>query len=429
MTHQADTQLPRDRRWQFWIDRGGTFTDVVARRPDGQIVTHKVLSENPERYRDSAVQGIRDLLGVAAHEPVPAHLIDSVRMGTTVATNALLERKGAPTVLAITRGFADALRIGYQSRPKLFVRNIELPTLLYERVVEIDERIGAHGEVVRELDTRQAQAALRQAYENGIRSCAIVLMHGYRYAEHERRLKEIAQDIGYTQISVSHEVSPLMKLVARGDTTVVDAYLSPILRHYVSKSKAIWGCSVAVHAEQWRPHRRASLPGQGRDPVRARQAASWVRRRCRSARLRKIIGFDMGGTSTDVIALRGRVRTRVRHGSGGRAHPRADDENPYRCGWRRVDLRFRRRALARRPRERGGEPGPASYRRGGPLTVTDCNVMTGKISAQLFPHVFGPEGDLPLDRRRTREVRGARGADSRMRQARALASRESPRAS
>ena len=221
--------------WQFWIDRGGTFTDVVARRPDGTLVTHKLLSENPDRYRDAAVQGMRDLLGLAPGAPIPAAHIEAVKMGTTVATNALLERKGERTALVVTRGFADALRIGYQNRPKLFVRHIELPSLVYERVIVVDERIGAHGDVVQPLDVAAARAALADAHAAGIRAVAIVLMHGYRYTEHERMLGELARELGFAQVSVSHEVSPLMKLVSRGDTTVVDAYLSPILRRYVAQ--------------------------------------------------------------------------------------------------------------------------------------------------------------------------------------------------
>src|SRR5262249_10667936 len=222
-------------QWQFWIDRGGTFTDIVARKPDGTLTTHKLLSENPERYRDAAVAGIRELLGLAAADAIPAAAIEAVKRGTTVATHALLERKGERTVLAITRGFHDALRIAYQHRPRLFVRRIELPTLLYERVVEIDERIGAHGEVVEAIDLAAAERDLRSAFDAGIRACAIVLMHGYRYTAHEKALAELARRIGFPQVSVSHEVSPLMKLVSRGDTTVVDAYLSPILRRYVEQ--------------------------------------------------------------------------------------------------------------------------------------------------------------------------------------------------
>src|SRR5512136_189284 len=231
----STTGLHTETRWQFWIDRGGTFTDLVARRPDGQLVIHKLLSENPERYTDAPVQGIRDILGIPAGVPVPAEQIEVIKMGTTVATNALLERKGDRTVLAITKGFRDALRIGYQNRPDIFARQIVLPEMLYERVIEVGERYTARGEEIVPLDETSALASLQEAYNAGIRSCAIVLMHGYRYPDHEKRLKIIAQEIGFSQVSVSHEVSPLMKLVSRGDTTVVDAYLSPILRRYVAQ--------------------------------------------------------------------------------------------------------------------------------------------------------------------------------------------------
>src|SRR5688572_27801132 len=224
--------------WQFWIDRGGTFTDIVARRPDGTLVTHKLLSENPGRYDDAALQGIRELLDVPPAAALPVELIGSVRMGTTVATNALLERKGDRTVFVTTRGFADSLRIAYQHRPKLFVRHIELPSMLYEQVVEVDERVSAQGEIIRALDAEAAAAALASAFDRGIRACAIVLLHGYRFPEHEQQLAKLASDIGFTQVSVSHRVSPLMKLVSRGDTTVADAYLSPVLRRYVDQVAA-----------------------------------------------------------------------------------------------------------------------------------------------------------------------------------------------
>src|SRR5207302_9258334 len=229
---------PTHSPWQFWIDRGGTFTDIVARRSDGTLATHKLLSENPERYRDAAVHGIRELLGLAPGAPIAKGTIEAVKMGTTVATNALLERTGERTVLAITRGFGDALRIAYQNRPKLFVRKIVLPRPVYQHVIEIDERMGARGEIVRELDLVRAEVELRAAHADGIRACAIVLMHGYRYPEHEGSLAALARTIGFAQVSVSHEVSPLMKIVSRGDTTVVDAYLSPILRRYVEQVEA-----------------------------------------------------------------------------------------------------------------------------------------------------------------------------------------------
>src|SRR6185503_6340599 len=224
--------------WQFWIDSGGTFTDIVARRPDGALLTHKLLSENPERYDDAAIAGIRELLGVAPGAALPVERIEAVKMGTTVATNALLERKGDRTAFVTTRGFADSLRIAYQHRPKLFVRHVELPSMLYEEVVEIDERIGPHGEVVKPLDLARAEAALLGAFDRGIRACAIVLMHGYRHSIHEQQLAALAERLGFTQISVSHRVSPLMKLVSRGDTTVADAYLSPVLRRYVDRVAA-----------------------------------------------------------------------------------------------------------------------------------------------------------------------------------------------
>ena len=212
-------------RWQFWIDRGGTFTDVVGRAPDGRLATLKLLSENPEQYRDAAVEGIRRLLGLAAGEPITPERVECVKMGTTVATNALLERKGDRTLLVTTRGFRDALRIAYQARPRLFDRHIVLPELLYERVVEAHERVGAHGEVLLPLDEAHLRAELQAAFDAGIRSCAIVFMHGWRFSGHEVAAAALARALGFTQVSVSHAVSPLMKLVSRGDTTVVDAYL------------------------------------------------------------------------------------------------------------------------------------------------------------------------------------------------------------
>ena len=232
MTHP---QTQGASRWQFWIDRGGTFTDIVAKRPDGQLITHKLLSENPEQYRDAAVAGIRHLLGLAAGEPVTPALVECVKMGTTVATNALLERKGEPTLLVTTRGFRDALRIAYQDRPRLFDRHIQLPELLYARVVEAAERIGAQGEVLEALDEAALRVQLNEAFAAGLRSVAIVFMHGYRFTQHEAAAARIAREIGFAQVSASHETSPLMKLVSRGDTTVVDAYLSPILRRYVEQ--------------------------------------------------------------------------------------------------------------------------------------------------------------------------------------------------
>ncbi|AMM18721.1 5-oxoprolinase (plasmid) [Burkholderia sp. PAMC 28687] len=394
----SQTNTSHDRRWQFWVDRGGTFTDIVARRPDGRIVTHKVLSENPERYRDSAVHGIRELLGIASHGPVPAELIHSVRMGTTVATNALLERKGAPAVLAITKGFSDALRIAYQSRPKLFVQQIELPTLLYEQVVEIDERIGARGEVVHELDVEQARQALQGAFDNGIRSCAIVLMHGYRYTAHEKKLKNLAESIGFTQISVSHEVSPLMKLVSRGDTTVVDAYLSPILRRYVGQVEADLG-AVPLQFMQSNGGLTDAHRFQGKDAILSGPAGGIVgaAQVSKLAGFDRIIGFDMGGTSTDVTHYAGEYeREFATEVAGVRIRAPMMKIHTVAAGGGSI-CSFDGARFRVGPQSAGANPGPASYRRGGPLTVTDCNVMTGKISARWFPHVFGLEGNLPLD--------------------------------
>ncbi|MBL8662486.1 MAG: hypothetical protein JNM29_06640, partial [Candidatus Odyssella sp.] len=385
-------------RWQFWIDRGGTFTDIVAKRPDGALVTHKLLSENPERYRDAALQGIRELLGLKGGDPIPAERIEAVKMGTTVATNALLERKGERTLLVITKGFADALRIAYQNRPKLFVRQIVLPELLYERVVEIDERVGAKGEVLKVPDLAAAERDLRAAHEAGIRAAAIVFMHGYRFPAHERAVAALAKKIGFTQVSVSHEVSPLMKLVGRGDTTVVDAYLSPILRRYVDQVAGELG-GARLMFMQSNGGLTDARRFQGKDSILSGPAGGIVGavRTAEMAGFGKIIGFDMGGTSTDVSHYAGTferafetlvagVRMRapmmqihtVAAGGGSILH---FDGSRYRVG----------------PDSAGANPGPACYRRGGPLCVTDANLMLGKIQPDFFPKVFGPEGDQPLD--------------------------------
>ncbi|HEX8012876.1 MAG TPA: hydantoinase B/oxoprolinase family protein [Casimicrobiaceae bacterium] len=430
-------------RWQFWIDRGGTFTDIVARRPDGTLVAHKLLSENPERYRDAAVAGIRALLGAAADAPLPPGAIETVRMGTTVATNALLERKGERTVLAITRGFADALRIAYQNRPKLFVRRIVLPSLLYERVIEIDERVGAHGELVRELDLVAAERELRAAYADGIRACAIVLMHAYRYPEHERRLAGLARAIGFAQVSGSHEVSPLMKIVSRGDTTVVDAYLSPILRSYVEQVEHdLFGSGGGAAAQAAMDARRqgagdetvqlvrrgagdaankADAPSaprlqfmqssggltdahlfQGKDAILSGPAGGVVGavQVSRLAGFDKIIGFDMGGTSTDVTHYAGPEygfeRAFVTEVAGVRLRAPMLQIHTVAAGGGSI-VSFDGSRFRVGPESAGANPGPACYRRGGALTVTDCNVLVGKIDPALFPRVFGPGGDLPLD--------------------------------
>ncbi|HVO06675.1 MAG TPA: hydantoinase/oxoprolinase N-terminal domain-containing protein, partial [Burkholderiaceae bacterium] len=293
-------------RWQFWIDRGGTFTDVVGRAPDRTLRTLKLLSDNPEQYRDAAVEGIRRLLRLKAGEPISAAQVECVKMGTTVATNALLERKGDRTVLVTTRGFRDALRIAYQNRPRLFDRRIVLPELLYERVIEADERVGAHGDVVRPLDADALRAALKAAFDAGIASCAIVFMHGYRYTAHEQGAAALARAIGFTQVSASHEVSPLMKLVSRGDTTVVDAYLSPILRRYVDQVAAQMP-GVRLFFMQSSGGLTEAHRFQGKDAILSGPAGGIVGmvRTAVAADHRKVIGFDMGGTSTDVSHFAG----------------------------------------------------------------------------------------------------------------------------
>ncbi len=402
--------------WQFWVDRGGTFTDIVARRPDGSLVTHKLLSENPGRYRDAAVHGIRELLGLAPGAPIPTGTIDAVKMGTTVATNALLERKGERTALVITRGFGDALRIGYQNRPKLFVRRIELPTLLYERVIEVDERIGARGDPVRPLDLAAARRELAAAREAGIEAVAIVLMHGYRFPQHERALAELARELGFAQVSTSHEVSPLMKLVSRGDTTVVDAYLSPILRRYVGQVEHELRGEGGEARHLPRLQFMQSSGGltdahrfQGKDAILSGPAGGVVGavEVARLAGFDAIIGFDMGGTSTDVTHYAGEYeRAFVTEVAGVRLRAPMMRIHTVAAGGGSI-CAFDGARLRVGPESAGADPGPASYRRGGPLSVTDCNVMVGKLDPALFPKVFGPTGDLSLDAEVVRAKFGA----------------------
>ncbi|MFO1323114.1 MAG: hydantoinase B/oxoprolinase family protein [Burkholderiales bacterium] len=404
--------------WQFWIDRGGTFTDIVARRPDGTLVTHKLLSDNPERYRDAAVEGIRQLLGVAPGAPIPARTIDAVKMGTTVATNALLERKGDRTVLVVTRGFADALRIGYQHRPKLFVRRIELPSLLYERVIEVDERIGAHGDLVQALDVAGAERQLRAAHADGIRAAAIVLMHGYRYPQHERALADLARRVGFAQVSVSHEVSPLMKLVSRGDTTVVDAYLSPILRRYVDQvERELTGgrddTGIRLQFMQSSGGLTDARLFQGKDAILSGPAGGIVGavEVSRLAGFDRVIGFDMGGTSTDVTHWAGEYeRAFVTEVAGVRLRAPMMSIHTVAAGGGSI-LAFDGSRFRVGPESAGANPGPAAYRRGGPLTVTDANVMVGKLAPELFPAVFGKGGDESLDAEVVRAKFAALAAD------------------
>src|SRR5580698_3648523 len=405
--------------WEFWIDRGGTFTDVIGRRPDGDLVTHKLLSENPEAYRDAAVHGIRHLLGTAPGEPIPSERIAAVKMGTTVATNALLERKGDRTLLLITKGFRDALRIGYQARPKIFAKHIIKPDMLYERVVEVDERVRADGTVERALDLDAVRTELERAKQDGINAVAVVLMHAYRYSDHEQQVAKLARDLGFEQVSASHEVSPLIKLVGRGDTTVVDSYLSPILRRYVSQvagdlnpPSPAGGGSAAKQpgwgggGEETRLMFMMSSGGltaaelfRGKDAILSGPAAGVVgmAETGRAAGFTRLIGFDMGGTSTDVSHYAGEyerafetevagVRMRapmmlihtVAAGGGSILHY---DGARFRVG----------------PDSAGANPGPTCYRRGGPLAVTDANVMVGKLIPDFFPKIFGPQQSEPLD--------------------------------
>jgi 5-oxoprolinase (ATP-hydrolysing) len=397
-------------QWQFWIDRGGTFTDIVAQRPDRSIVLHKLLSENPDRYDDAPLQGIRYLLGLSDNEPIPADRIAAIKMGTTVATNALLERKGEPTVLITTAGFGDALSIGYQNRPDIFALQIRKPEQLYDRVIEVAERVMADGTVLRpltpEIEDRYCQQ-LQDTYTAGYRACAIVLMHGYRYPNHELRFAELAQEIGFNQISISHQVSPLIKLIGRGDTTVVDAYLSPVLRRYVDRLADAIQDDLNPSLSPTQLLFMQSNGGltdasrfQGKDSILSGPAGGIVGavQTTQLAGFDRIITFDMGGTSTDVahfagdyerefetevagIRLRAPMLAIHTVAAGGGSIVQFDGTR-YRVG----------------PASAGANPGPASYGRGGPLTVTDCNVQVSKLQPTFFPHIFGPEGDQPLDR-------------------------------
>jgi len=384
--------------WQFWIDRGGTFTDIVTRRPDGTLASAKLLSENPERYDDAAVEGIRRLLGLAPGDPIGAAQVEVVKMGTTVATNALLERKGEPLALAVTRGFRDALRIAYQNRPKLFERRIVLPEMLYREAIEIDERIGADGSVVHALDEAGTRAALQRAFDDGLRAIAIVLMHGYRYPAHERRVAAIAREIGFAQVSVSHEVSPLVRFVARGDTTVVDAYLSPVLRRYVERVAAAMP-GVRLQFMQSNGGLTDAHAFQGKDSILSGPAGGIVgmARVSAAAGFDRVIGFDMGGTSTDVSHYAGEFEREFETlVAGVRMRAPMMSIHTVAAGGGSI-LHFDGARMRVGPDSAGADPGPACYRRGGPLTVTDANAMLGKLQPAFFPAVFGPGGDQPLD--------------------------------
>jgi len=387
--------------WQFWIDRGGTFTDIVARKPDGSLETRKFLSENPEQYQDAAVHGIRSFLNLQALDSIPKGMIDSVKMGTTVATNALLERKGDDTLLLITKGFGDLLRIGYQARPKLFELNIQLPTLLYREVAEIDERLDAKGNVICPLDETRAREALRRSKKAGINSVAIAFLHGYLNPDHEARVAALALEEGFGQISVSHQVSPLMKLVSRGDTTVVDAYLSPILRRYVTQvSDELGGADdTQLMFMQSNGGLTDARLFQGKDAILSGPAGGVVGmvKTAEPAGFDRLIGFDMGGTSTDVCHYAGQYeRSFETEVAGVRLRAPMMHIHTVAAGGGSI-LFYRNGRFQVGPESAGANPGPACYRRGGPLTVTDCNVMLGKLHPSHFPPVFGPNADEPLD--------------------------------
>ena len=414
--------LPKSKTMlKVFADRGGTFTDIVAVTdnqstinqlanhpqrflivplPNQQwVIVYKLLSENPQQYQDAAIQGIRDILGISSNQPIPTEEIEVVKMGTTVATNALLERKGDRVLLVITKGFKDALRIGYQNRPDIFARHIVLPSMLYEQVVEVNERYDAKGNELIPVDVEQVKQDLQAAYNTGIRSCAVVLMHSYNYPQHEQQVAKIAREVGFTQISVSHEVSPLMKLVSRGDTTVVDAYLTPILRRYVdSVASQLPGVKLMfmksdgglVDAQQF----------QGKDSILSGPAGGIVGAVQTSLRggFNSIITFDMGGTSTDVAHFNGEYERQLENEiAGARMRVPVLAIHTIAAGGGSI-LSFDGSSYRVGPESAGSNPGPACYRRGGKLAVTDANVMLGKIHPQYFPAVFGENGNLPLDK-------------------------------
>ncbi|MCA6595136.1 MAG: hydantoinase B/oxoprolinase family protein [Pseudanabaena sp. M046S1SP1A06QC] len=408
------SKINTNSKWQFWIDRGGTFTDIVAQTPDGEIMLHKLLSENPDRYTDAPIQGIRDILGLSPDAAIPIEQISSIKMGTTVATNALLERKGDRTVLLITKGFRDALRIGYQHRPNIFARHIELPEMLYEHVIEIEERYSAHGEVLMSLNENLAIKELQKAYNLGIRACAIALMHSYRYPHHEQRLAAISKQIGFTQVSVSHEISSLIKFVSRGDTTVVDAYLSPILKRYIDRVSAELNHNLTLSSSSTRELNQTTKlmfmqsngglteakSFQGKNSILSGPAGGIVGavQTCLQEGFEKIISFDMGGTSTDVAHYAGSYeRSLSTEVAGVRLSTPMMAIHTVAAGGGSL-LFFDGARYRVGPESAGAFPGPACYRNGGNLAVTDCNVMLGKLQPDFFPKVFGRDGNLPFDR-------------------------------
>lgn len=400
-------------KWDFWIDRGGTFTDIIGRDPQGCLHARKLLSENPEAYRDAAIQGIRDLLGIAADAFIPPARLGDIKMGTTVATNALLERNGDRVLLLVTKGFRDALRIAYQARPDIFAKEIVLPEQLYERVVEVDERIRADGCVERLLDIAAIEPAVLQAKADGIDAVAIVFMHSWKYPEHEQAVAKMCRAIGFRQVSVSHEVSPLIKLVGRGDTTVVDAYLSPILARYVRQAAGELGV-FSSGARQDAPRLMFMMSSggltaadlfQGKDALLSGPAGGVVGmvETARLAGFEKVIGFDMGGTSTDVAHYDGEYeRAFDTEVAGVRVRAPMMRIHTVAAGGGSI-LHFETGRFRVGPDSAGADPGPAGYRRGGPLAVTDANVMLGKLQPDLFPAIFGPDQDERLDAETVRE--------------------------
>jgi len=397
---EAVIDADRRGRWQFWIDRGGTFTDIVALRPDGRLIARKWLSANPEHYADAAVFGVRTLL--AEHSAEHGAVVAAVKMGTTVATNALLEHRGTPTVLVVTRGFGDALRIGYQHRPDIFALDIELPSMLYCDVVEVDERVTAHGEVLRPIDLDALERDLRSARDRGALSAAIVFMHGYRYPNHEKCAADVAARLGFGHVSTSHATSPLMKLVSRGDTTVADAYLSPVLDRYISQVQRGLG-EVADAASLLFMQSHGGLARadffHGKDSILSGPAGGVVGMAAvaSQAGYERVIGFDMGGTSTDVSLYAGEFERTTEHRiAGSRITAPMMRIHTVAAGGGSI-LRYHQGRLQVGPQSAGADPGPVCYRRGGPLTLTDANVLLGRIQAEHFPAVFGPAGDAAID--------------------------------
>ncbi len=393
-----DPTPPATPGWQFWIDRGGTFTDIVARAPGGALTTHKLLSENPGRYADASVAGIKSVLGIALDRPIPPGLVDAVKMGTTVATNALLERKGERTLLLVNRGFADALRIGNQARPRLFDLDITLPTLLHERVVEVAGRVGVDGAEVEPLDLDEARAALAEARADGIGAVAIALMHSWKWPDHERRLAALARDVGFAQVSASHVASPLLRLIPRADTAVVDAYLSPVLARYVGRVAAELG-GTRLYFMQSHGGLAEAAAFAGKDAILSGPAGGIVgaARTAALAGFDRVIGFDMGGTSTDVALYAGTFeRSFETEVAGVRMRAPMMAINTVAAGGGSL-LHFDGQRFRVGPDSAGADPGPAGYRRGGPLTVTDANILLGKVQPRHFPSIFGPGGDAPLD--------------------------------